>query len=164
MNNHEKSLISDRLIADHIRLTDLLERLLSAFAANDRDEIAKLWNQFDVGLTTHLEVEEQYLFPDLATFDPESEEALRAEHDVFREQLLDLGIRVDLHTVRLDATRAFSDALMKHAHREEQILYTWADRHVAAEKRASLLREVEKAAKPLVTSGAAPAPRGAARP
>jgi hemerythrin-like domain-containing protein len=140
--NEDHELVRDRLIEDHARLSDLLLRLVAAFEANDRTEMAALWNQLETGLNAHLDAEEKYLFPELARTQPDEARALLAEHAEIRTRLLELGIRVDLHTIRLDVTKELVDLLRKHAAKEDDILYPWADKNVDGEKRASMLRDI----------------------
>jgi hypothetical protein len=46
--------------------------------------------------------------------------------------LLDLGVSLDLHTLREEAVNAFVGQLREHAQREEALLYPWARRNAAA--------------------------------
>jgi hemerythrin superfamily protein len=114
-------------LADHRRLDDLLERLIAAFEANDREDIQALWTLFERGLLAHLEAEENVLIPALRSTNPTEADALLREHDHFRGRLAKLGAGIDLHIVRLETARAFAAELLKHADREDQILYRWSD-------------------------------------
>ena len=138
--NDDKELLRDRLLEDHTRLNGILTRLLSAFEANDREDMAALWNQLEAGLTTHMAAEEKFLLPVLARTEPAEARELLLEHAEIRSRLLELGVRVDLHTIRLDTGRELIDLLRAHARREDEILYELADKNVDAETRASVLR------------------------
>jgi hemerythrin-like domain-containing protein len=147
---------------DHERLSGLLVRLRAATEANERDDMLALWNELDVGLNTHLEVEEKYLFPTLARIDPAAERSLRTQHESIRKKLLDLGMRVELHTVRLDATEEFLNELAAHAMAEDQILYRFADENVDDASRGAALSTIESRGRSTLRSSGEKPPRGAA--
>jgi hemerythrin superfamily protein len=119
--------IRNLFLADHRRLDALLEQLIAAFEANDREDVQALWTLFDKGLLAHLEAEENVLIPSLRSTNPTEADALLREHDHFRDRLAELGAGIDLHIVRLETARAFASELLKHADREDQILYRWTD-------------------------------------
>lgn len=142
----DKALLRDRLLDDHTRLNGLLTRLLAAFEANDREDMATLWTQLDTGLAAHMDAEEKYLLPVLARTEPAEARDIIAEHADIRSRMLDLGMRVDLHTIRLDAGKELIDLLREHASKEDEILYGFADQHIDAETRGSVLRAIGAAA------------------
>lgn len=78
------------------------------------------------------------MFPALEAEHPDAIRALRAEHEGFRSALGDLGLRVDLHTIREPAVRAFVDGLRAHAALEDATLYAWGDSTVPADIRRRL--------------------------
>ena len=53
-----------------------------------------------------MEAEERYLLPALLRRDERAGRAILAEHKHFRDRLTELGVEVDLHTVRLDEASA----------------------------------------------------------
>lgn len=132
------SSVRDRFLEDHQRLQRVLERLLAAFEANDRDEMALTWTDLDIGLRTHLDAEEALLLPALMRVAEDDARTILDEHEVIRNRLIELGVGVDLHIVRLDTARAFAVELAAHAHREEELLYTWGDEHLEQPVRARL--------------------------
>lgn len=140
--NEDNALLAPRLLEDHARLNGILTRLLAAFEANDREDMAALWNQLEAGLTAHMDAEEKFLLPVLARTEPAEARELLAEHADIRSRLLELGVRVDLHTIRLDSGRELIDLLRAHASKEDEILYEFADKHVDAETRASVLHAI----------------------
>jgi hemerythrin-like domain-containing protein len=144
--NDDKELLRDRLLEDHTRLNGILTRLLAAFEANDREDMASLWTQLESGLTAHMDAEEKYLLPVLARTEPAEARDLLAEHAEIRSRLLDLGVRVDLHTIRLDTAQELIALLRAHAGKEDEILYSFADKHLDAETRGSVLRAIGAAA------------------
>lgn len=139
---HEAALttsIRDHFLADHERLQVLFERLLSAFEANDREDMSRLWTAFESGLLAHMEMEETYLIP---TLQHESGRALLEEHGHFRTRLSELGVALDLHAIRLETARALVDELRAHARIEDELLYQWADERLGERDRASLFDAV----------------------
>lgn len=131
--------ICQRFLADHARLESLLEGLLAAFEANDREDMAKLWTAFEAGLNAHLDAEERYLIPAFERDYPEEARVILAEHEHIRSRLIELGTQLDLHIVRLTATRAFIDELRAHAANEDRLLYQWSDTHFKDDNRAPIL-------------------------
>jgi hemerythrin-like domain-containing protein len=119
-----------RFMADsHRQLNELFDRLLAAMEANAPDT-RELWNELDRGLHAHMEAEERYLLPRFARSHADEAAALLREHGQIREQLLELGVAVDLHCIRLDQSQRFIATLRDHAEREDRLLYDWADQQL----------------------------------
>jgi hypothetical protein len=114
----------------HEYLRGLLGRVLTAMEADARTDVVERWNELDHNLLAHMEAEERFVLPVFAHVDQEEALALLREHGQLREQLLQLGIAVDLHCVRYDASREFAELLERHASREASLLYRWADQHL----------------------------------
>ena len=130
--------VCDRFLADHRRLETLLERLLAAFEANDREDIAKLWTAFEAGLLMHLEAEEKHLIPALQKASERNARVLIQEHRHIRTRLEELGVGIDLHIVRLTVARDFIDELRAHAKNEDRMLYQWSDANLDEQQRAAV--------------------------
>lgn len=109
----------------HRHHEDLSERLLDAIAAGSPDA-HRIWDELEQSLRSHMETEERYVLPAFARFDRDEALAIVREHGVLREQLLDVGIAIDLHEAA-SPTR-FIQLVRDHAAREDQLLYRWADR------------------------------------
>ena len=92
-----------RYRADHDELEARFARLLSAFETNDRDVVAKLWNDFEERLVRHLEAEERLLVPQLFLSRPREAHTILEEHRHIRSRLTELGCAVDLHVIRVEA-------------------------------------------------------------
>lgn len=129
------SQVKGRLLSDHFALEELLGKLNSALEANDNAaELCSLWTRFEQNLRDHLDTEERCLFPLVASAHRSEVEALRAEHRHIRGALAELGIKVDLHTLRKASIDELIDYLRQHAVREEHSLYTWVDQDPAAHR------------------------------
>ncbi|HVJ93862.1 MAG TPA: hemerythrin domain-containing protein [Labilithrix sp.] len=134
--------IRDQLLEDHAQLERLFERLLAAFAANDREEVARLWTEFELGLLGHMKAEEADLIPMLEHASPRNARVVIQEHRHIRSRLAELGVAVDLHTLRLETARAFIDELRAHARNEDRILYQWAEERVGPAEQLSLFESL----------------------
>ncbi len=130
--------IRDRFRADHRRLEKLVLRLLAAFEANDREDMERLWSELDSGLLAHLGAEEAHLIPGLARVCALDAKQLLDEHRQIRVRLTELGVALELHTIRLESARAFIDLLRAHALQEDRLLYRWGDTHLGEQERGSL--------------------------
>lgn len=146
--------IREKLIADHRRLDQLLEKMVAAIASNDRETIADVFTEFDCRLRTHLEAEERHLIPALLRSDPRAARTIMAEHGHIRSRLLELGSAIDLHTVRLSSATAFASELRAHASHEDNLLYRWADEHLGEADRRSLLHDLVDGVMSRVRGGA----------
>jgi hypothetical protein len=147
-----RSVVFDRFLDDHAELEDLFGALLDAFAASDREGVARLWAGFDERLARHLDAEERFMIPQLFASRPRDARAILEEHRHIRARLVELGCSVDLHTIRLETVRGFVHELRAHARHEEDALYRWADQHLPV------------AAQTLVAAQLTPPLRSEARP
>lgn len=127
LTTREVWLTRNRMLADHLELETLFERLKDAFSANAREDTQALWTELERRLEAHLAAEEELLFPRFREVDAAEVEALEAEHQRIRQNLEELGVGVDLKLVRASVARAFIEALEAHAAREDALLYRWAD-------------------------------------
>ena len=132
--------IRDKLTADHRLLETLFDELLRRLALDDRDETRDAWNEFERGLTAHLDAEEKLVLPAFAFAAPEEAAAIRKEHASIRAKLLELGVAVDLHAIRWPAAAAFITELRAHATREDALMYRWAEKNLEETVRAALVR------------------------
>ena len=121
------------MLNSHERLRDLLARVFEAMAFNARDDVAALWGVFDHGLLAHMEAEERFVLPVFAHVDREEAQALLRDHGLLRQELLQLGVAIDLHCARYPRAGEFAALLERHARREEALLYRWADERLSGE-------------------------------
>jgi len=132
--------VRDHFLADHRRLEDLFERLLTALEANDREDMALVWTEFESGLIGHMQTEELELIPVLQRDSPRSARIIMEEHRHIRTRLAELGMALDLHTLRLDTARAFVDELRAHAKSEDRLLYQWAEESLDDAEKESVIQ------------------------
>jgi hypothetical protein len=76
-----------------------------------------------------MEAEERLLLPLLEASDPAAVARIRLEHARIRDSLTELGVAVELHTVRESHIRELIELLTAHAKHEDAALY-----RVAGEK------------------------------
>jgi hypothetical protein len=62
---------------------------------------------------------------------PQEAEQIRLEHKQIRDSLLQLGIDLDLHSLRADTSAVFIEFLRAHARREEGLVCKWAQARLA---------------------------------
>lgn len=129
----------DALRSDHQRLDEVFEGLLNRMHAGDTEAAREMWGVFERDLSAHMEAEEALLLPVLERFDPEEAGTVRAEHLGIRKLLAEMGVAIELHTLREDRVEAFVRALRQHAAHEEEGLYPWADRELPEPAVARLL-------------------------
>lgn len=113
------------LRAEHARLDELFDELMAAAHAGDAAGLDARWTTFERTLLAHLEWEEAHLLPAFDAASTEQAAAIRADHARFRGLLSEMGVGVELHTVREETIREFVALLRTHAKREEN-MYRWA--------------------------------------
>lgn len=112
--------------ASHRAIEAEYEKLAAALRADDRDGIHARWVALESRLLAHFEAEERFLLPAFAKSDRLEAVDLLREHGKFRERILELGIAVELHHIRVEMVEDLARALREHAAREESLLYRWA--------------------------------------
>ena len=128
------------LVREHAHLDRQFRSLLEAFEAGAGSDAAILWNQFDTDLQAHLLFEEEHLLPKFVDFNALEALALLREHQVIRDNLLALGVGVNLYLTRQDQVQHFLCGLRAHARREEKLLYAWAAAQPASPELDAFLR------------------------
>lgn len=123
---HEPSL-RELMLAEHEDLAVLLDEVGAAFDTGDRDIAAKAFRELELRLADHLAFEDAELLPALAEVEPTEAAALAEAHRALRTLMTELGVGVDLHVTRASAIAALVAALREHAHREDALLYRWAE-------------------------------------
>jgi len=122
------------MLSDHRALEKLLARLESSLEGASGPELCEQWTRLELNLRDHLDTEERCLFPLVAVDHPKDIAELRAEHQHIRCALSELGVAVDLHTLRKASVDEFIAYLQRHAQREEHTLYQWLNHDLAAHR------------------------------
>lgn len=134
---------------DHERLEELLATVMQAIDDDDQQAALAAWRPLEAGLLAHFAVEEEHLFPELEKTDRIEAAHLRSDHGAVRQQIVDLGMCLELHTARKVAFDQLVALLERHAAREEALLYRWVEshlpRHVGAAMRSQLSRALGQA-------------------
>ena len=132
--------LKQRLLADHAELEQQLKALARAVEANDAPcDLRECWTGFETSLRDHLDTEERSIFPVVAAAHRPEVEALRAEHRAIRDALAELGLAVELHTLRKAAVDKLIVFLNQHATREDHSLYEWLEQASGSLARRGLL-------------------------
>ncbi|HJL19103.1 MAG TPA: hemerythrin domain-containing protein [Sandaracinaceae bacterium LLY-WYZ-13_1] len=124
---------------EHRALETHLERLRDAVEGADKSALVDEWNDFERVLRAHLEAEEAHLFPTVEASAPQAVKEAREAHVAIRQHLDELGMQVELHTVRLETVDAFLSLLRAHKAAEDEGLYRVADEALEPETREKAL-------------------------
>jgi hypothetical protein len=141
------------LLENHQHIDLLLDRLRAAVHADDREATAKRWAEAEKVILKHLDVEEALVFPALR---PEHEgeiAALRREHGSIRSGLAELGLALEIHTLRSEAIESFCATLRAHAAREDALAYVAADRALPAPSVRAIAARIRDAMRGVRTTG-----------
>jgi Hemerythrin HHE cation binding domain len=114
------------LRASHETLTDLGGKVMHALRADIQPDLLARWCEFESKLLSHLEAEERFVLPAFARVDREAAFVLLREHGTIREQVLELGVAIELHCARPAPFEHLVERLRTHAAQEEALLYRWA--------------------------------------
>jgi hemerythrin-like domain-containing protein len=142
-----KTAVQARLASDHRVIEELLTQLANALDGANPQDLCDQWTRFERNLRDHLDTEERCLFPLVASAHRNEIEALRLEHRHIRRALSELGLSVDLHTLRKASVDELFVYLQQHARREDQSLYAWLDESTSAQHglRAMFARRTQQA-------------------
>jgi hemerythrin superfamily protein len=134
--------LRDRMADDHQRIQALFERLIELLSDGDWDAANNFFTDFERRMLSHIDGEERYMLPHLQRDDPFEAAAVLEEHRRIREHISDLGVQLELHSVRQDHAQKLFDLHRAHAAREERVLYRWADGTLPAESTRSILERI----------------------
>jgi len=121
--------IREQLGADHRVLDDLFCRLLRDVRLLSQRDLRVVWCELERRLLSHMDVEEQLLFPMLEAGHHAAVERARSDHTRIRGLACALGIAIELNTVREPAIKDLICVLHQHAEREDRALYRLACAH-----------------------------------
>lgn len=127
--------LDEILVADHQALDVTFRRLMGKLEAGDPDAIRGAWCSLDQELEAHLQAEEKYILPRFAHDYPAEAARIRMEHVQIRSTLLQLGVDLDLNSLREETAALFISTLRQHAEGEELMFYRWARHHVSQAER-----------------------------
>lgn len=145
-NFEQKTSLRQQLVAEHERFDRLFDELLAAFGADAQDDVRRLWNELDAGLSGHMDFEERVILPPFRLLHLREAEALLAEHERIRSLLTELGMGIDLHMIRAEVVNDFVELLRSHARREDALMYHWVEQDLdeASQKLAEGRQAAEK--------------------
>lgn len=148
------NVLGQRLLRDHQALHAALKQLAEDAEAPQVGQLVRTWASFEKQLYAHLEAEEQLLLPLLEASHPAEVARTRRQHEEIRKLVTELGVAVELHTVRRDDILRLVALLERHAEQENVGLYGLAGERasVAVEHRLAALikaRLASEAAPPL---------------
>ncbi|HEY4117812.1 MAG TPA: hemerythrin domain-containing protein [Byssovorax sp.] len=130
------------LMEDHRETHAAAMRVAQCFDADDSHGALAEWPAFERGLLEHMNAEEMHVLPRFAEIDPDEARALRDEHAVIRRELGDLGVALELHVARKSTLDALVARVWRHAEREDELMYAWAERSLPERVRDALLRRL----------------------
>ena len=111
---------------DHRELEALLKRLADDAQAPECEALHLTWCELESRLLGHMAAEEHYLLPLIETSHPAQAARTFTEHDEIRRQVSELGVAIELHSVRQPAIDGLIRTLQAHAQYEDETLYPLA--------------------------------------
>jgi Hemerythrin HHE cation binding domain len=124
--------IRAQLAADHRVLDDLFARLLHDVSVLARRDLQVIWCELEHRLLSHMDVEEQFLWPLLQEGHRAAVDRARSDHARIRGAVCVLGAAVELQTVREQDLKDLILLLHHHAEREDAFLYRFASERAPA--------------------------------
>jgi hypothetical protein len=118
--------IRNQLAADHRVLDDLFCRLLHDVQVLSHHDLQLVWCELEHRLLSHMDVEEQLLFPLAPANHHVAVARARTDHVRIRGLVCALGLAIEAGTAREPAVRDLISTLHVHAEREDRTLYRFA--------------------------------------
>jgi hypothetical protein len=112
---------------DHVELSRALSDLAELARGGEAAAVRAAFVVVEAELRRHLAFEEEQLLPRFAEGYPAEAALLREEHQRIRRRLDELGIALELHSLRADMVDELTAQLRDHAQREERLFYDWSD-------------------------------------
>lgn len=135
---HTTARLDELLRADHAALEATFRRTLGKLKGGDPDAIRAGWLAMEQELDAHLAAEERYVLPAFAKVYPREAARIASEHVEIRSLLFQLGLDLDLHSLREENAELFFAKLQQHAQYEEGLLYEWAEEELPVRERHSV--------------------------
>lgn len=155
----ESAKLRDAMRDDHRRLEQVFDALLNYVHVDDRLGMQAAWRDFERGLTTHLQIEDEVMLPLLERACLNEAATIRKEHRLIRSMLAELGVRLDVHLLREETVEAFVALLRAHAAREDELLYRLAEGQLDEGSKSSILERLAAARRAPHDRAEAPSPR-----
>lgn len=140
------------LAAHHEHLIALGQRVLVAAHGDDHHALHAAYRELERHIRDHMAAEEDLILPAFAAVEPEEAAVIRAEHALLRGRLERMAVAIELHQVRLLPLRELLQAHEEHAKREDRTMYPWAQVHLPAGERTSLVARIRDSLTKLVHS------------
>lgn len=137
--------VHDTMLHDHSRIEQLLDEVLEAANADDRDRLRKQWLRLEAVLLAHFDTEELYMIPGLSKHDPARAAQILEDHARIRDVIGKVGVGLELHAVRAAHLAELSRRVREHARDEEVDFYRWADEALPESTRAAVRARVKGA-------------------
>jgi iron-sulfur cluster repair protein YtfE (RIC family) len=135
----------EHLSKDHQQQEHLLRGLAEALEVGaPPHELRRRWSLFERSLLSHVEAEENVLFPVFAQAHRNEMLALRAEHSGIRWAAIELSVSIELHTVKKAAIDHLLDLLREHGAHEHRTLHVWLDEDEGISSRRAILEMVAR--------------------
>ncbi|HET7539096.1 MAG TPA: hemerythrin domain-containing protein [Polyangiaceae bacterium] len=146
MTCHDEGMnsVAAQLTKDHQELHALLLCLAEDAKAPLPGTLQATWTTFEKRLLRHMETEEHCLLPLIELSDPAEFKRVRTEHARIRGLLTELGVAIELHTVREANISELIDLLEAHAKHENTTLYHMAESKLSAEAYAGIARLIKQ--------------------
>lgn len=141
--------VSDYLGTDHRRLDSIMGDVEALVRSRSFTEAARRFAEFSCGLTRHIEIEEQILFPSfeqMTGFTQGPTPVMRAEHVEIRELMerVATAIRAEDAVAFTRAAGALKQLLGEHNLKEEHVLYPTTDQAAGGDReRDELVRRMQ---------------------
>jgi hypothetical protein len=136
------SSIDAMMRADHETLEQSIRTALAQLAGSPMDTVRASWLQMESRLVAHLDAEEHYMLPRFAKAYPHEAAQIYLMHKQLRATLEQLGLDLDLHTLRVEAAESFVRMLHEHAAFEERLFYEWSHAALPVAEHRSILRRL----------------------
>lgn len=131
--------IREALGAEHARLEARLQELADAAETANAQAMVEVWRTFESALREHLAREERDLLPAVEHRHAREVARVRKGHATIRAKLDELGIQVELHTVRREMIDGFIALLRGHAAHEDATVYRAADEELGPKARMAFV-------------------------
>lgn len=118
----------DKLHEAHDEIEAMTRGVIASIRDDDRDVMHDDFAVLERRLLDHMSWEEMYLLPAYEKDYPESATKIRAQHADFRRRLGEIGLAIDLHSVRAEHFEELAARLGAHAEAEEVMYSTIAGR------------------------------------